>query len=57
MRGKGFPTLKNESRGDFVATARIIIPEFTDPVSRDLLAEIERRNPMNPRAALWRKGR
>jgi len=57
LRGKGFPSLKNETRGDFVATARILIPEFTDPVSRELLAEIERRNPLNPRAALWHRGR
>jgi curved DNA-binding protein len=57
LRGKGFPSLKNETRGDFVVTARILIPEFTDPVSRELLAEIERRNPLNPRAALWHRGR
>ena len=57
LRGKGFPSLKNETRGDFVATINILIPEFTDPVSRELLAEIERRNPMKPRAALWHRGR
>lgn len=56
LRGKGFPSLKNELRGDFVVTARILIPEYTDPVSRELLAEIERRNPMNPRATLWHRG-
>ncbi len=54
---KGFPSLKNETRGDFLATVRILIPEFLDPVSRELLAEIERRNPMKPRAALWHRDR
>jgi curved DNA-binding protein len=54
---KGFPSLKDETRGDFLATVRVMIPEFLDPVSRDLLAEIERRNPLNPRAALWNRNR
>ncbi len=57
FKTKGFPSLKNESRGDFLVTARIQIPEFLDPVSKGLLAEIERRNPMNPRAALWHRDR
>jgi curved DNA-binding protein len=54
---RGFPSLRNETRGDFFATARVLIPEFIDPVSRELLTEIERRNPMNPRAALWHRNR
>jgi DnaJ-class molecular chaperone len=53
FRGKGFPSLKAGARGDFFSTAQIVVPEHLDPVSRDLLAEIERRNPLNPRAGLW----
>jgi DnaJ-class molecular chaperone len=53
FKGKGFPSLKDERRGDFFATTSIVMPENLDPVSRDLVAEIERRNPANPRAAFW----
>lgn len=57
FKGKGFPSLKNEVQGDFFATANIVVPEHLDSVSQDLLAEIERRNPLNPRAALWGSNR
>jgi curved DNA-binding protein len=57
FKNKGFPSLKEEARGDFFATAQIVVPEHLDPVSRDLLAEIERRNPRNPRAGLWATNR
>jgi curved DNA-binding protein len=57
FKDKGFPSLKDEARGDFFATAQVVVPERLDPVSRDLVAEIERRNPRNPRAGLWATNR
>lgn len=53
FRGKGFPSLKTSERGDFYVTAQVTIPEGIDQVSKDLLAEFERRNPTNPRRGLW----
>jgi DnaJ-class molecular chaperone len=57
FKGKGFPSLKDEGgRGDFYVTAHIYVPEKIDSMSRDLLAEFDRRNPVNPREGLWKKG-
>jgi len=54
FKGKGFPSLKDEGgRGDFYVTVHIYVPENLDSVSRDLLAEFDRRNPVNPREGLW----
>jgi len=56
FKGKGVPSLKDESnRGDFYVTVQISIPEKIDSVSRDLLAEFDRRNPVKPRQDLWKK--
>jgi curved DNA-binding protein len=56
FKGKGFPSLKHEGhRGDFYVTVHIHIPETIDSVSRDLLAEFDRRNPIFPRKGLWKK--
>ena len=52
FKGKGFPSLKDKIRGDFFVTANVIIPEKMDSVSHDLVAEFERRNPIDPRKGL-----
>jgi DnaJ-class molecular chaperone len=52
FKGKGFPSLKGKVRGDFLVTANILIPGNIDSVSRDLVTEFERRNPVNPREGL-----
>lgn len=49
FKGKGFPDLKGNGRGDFYVTVHITVPENIDDVSRELLVEFERRNPRNPR--------
>jgi len=50
---KGFPGLKEDaSRGDYLVTVQIVLPEKVDSVSQELLAEFERRNPFNPREGL-----
>jgi curved DNA-binding protein len=52
FRGKGFPSLKKERRGDFYVTVQIVIPDRVDPASRELVAEFDRLNPSNPRQDL-----
>ncbi len=52
FKGKGFPRLKTKTRGDFFATVRVVIPDDLDPVSRELLAEFQRRSSFNPRRNL-----
>ena len=54
FRGLGFPALKGEKKGDFFATVQIVVPEAIDGESRALLDEFEKRNPLNPREALWK---
>jgi curved DNA-binding protein len=56
FKGKGFPSIRERERGDFYVVAQIIIPSHIDPVSRELLAEFERRNPSNPRRGIWGEG-
>jgi DnaJ-class molecular chaperone len=49
FKGKGFPSLRDSSRGDFYVTVHIAVPEHIDSVSQELVVELERRNPFNPR--------
>jgi curved DNA-binding protein len=57
FRGKGFSSVKNSEKGNLYATAHIQVPDKLDMTSRELLNELERRNPINPRAQLWGKNR
>jgi DnaJ-class molecular chaperone len=52
FRGKGFPSLKKERRGDFYVTTQIAIPDRVDAASKNLVAEFARLNPTNPRQGL-----
>lgn len=52
FRGLGFPSLRGVRRGDFYVKTHVVIPDHIDAVSEDLLAEFERRNPMDPRRGL-----
>ncbi len=49
FKGKGFPSLRGGIKGDLYVTAQVVVPHRVDSASRDLLAEFERRNPINPR--------
>jgi DnaJ-class molecular chaperone len=49
FRGKGFPHLKDKTRGNFYVTVHVAVPENIDSESRRLVTEFERRNPFNPR--------
>jgi DnaJ-class molecular chaperone len=52
FKGKGFPSLRGGASGDLYVTAQVVVPQRVDSASRDLLAEFERRNPINPRQGL-----
>lgn len=52
FRGKGFPDLKSGVRGDFFALVHVTIPENIDAESRELIAEFQRRNQIDPRAGM-----
>ncbi len=49
FKGKGFPDLRRNLRGDFLVTVHIAVPDTIDATSRELVSEFERRNPFNPR--------
>jgi len=53
FKGKGFSSLKNAERGNLYATVHIQVPDKLDTTSRELVNELERRNPINPRERLW----
>ncbi len=50
--GKGFPSPATKTRGAFYVSTHVVIPGEIDPVSRELLVEFERRNPLTARAGL-----
>jgi curved DNA-binding protein len=52
FRGKGFPSLKKERRGDYYVTTQIVIPDRVDSASKSLVEEFARLNPTDPRQAL-----
>lgn len=49
FRGKGFPSLKDPDRGDFLAKVNLVLPEKIDSVSVRLVEEFEKLNPLRPR--------
>jgi curved DNA-binding protein len=57
FKGKGFQPLKEAVRGDLYATIHIHVPERIDAVSRNLVKELERRHPVDPRRHLWEESR
>jgi molecular chaperone DnaJ len=52
LRKRGLPRLADGVRGDLYVEARVEIPALTDGASRELLQEIARRNPADPRRDL-----
>ncbi len=53
FKEKGFSSLKNGEKGNLYATAQIQVPDKLDATSRELVNELERRNPITPRKRLW----
>lgn len=54
LRGKGAPSLKGELPGNQIVEVRVVVPKVADERSKELLRELARLNPENPRAGLAR---
>jgi molecular chaperone DnaJ len=52
LRGKGVPHLKGAGRGDQFVTVKVVTPKNVDPRMEQLLRELERLHPQNPRTQL-----
>ncbi len=50
FRGKGFASLKSLGPGDFFITTRVMIPDKLDDLSKDLIEEFDRLNPIDLRS-------
>jgi molecular chaperone DnaJ len=50
LRKRGVPKLGEKGRGDLYAETRVVVPAVTDDASRELLREVARRHPEDPRA-------
>ncbi len=54
MRGRGVPSATHEgARGDQIVTVEIVVPHVRDERSKDILRELARLNPEDPRDAMW----
>ena len=55
LRGKGTPSLRHPGmRGDQYIQVQIRVPRVADERSKEILRELSRLNPENPRKDLWR---
>ena len=56
MREKGVPSARQEGvRGDQIVEAMITVPQIRDEKSKELLRELARLNPEDPRTEMWKK--
>jgi DnaJ-class molecular chaperone len=54
LRGQGLPKLAGEGTGDLYVTVRVEVPAGLDARTHELVRELERLLPMEPRAGLER---
>lgn len=54
LREKGAPSLRGGARGDQLVEVRVIVPPIRDERSKEILRELEKLNPRNPREDLMR---
>jgi len=54
LREKGVPSLRGGSRGDQLVEVKIVVPPIRDERSKEILRELEKLNPMNPREEILR---
>jgi DnaJ-class molecular chaperone len=50
LQGRGVQRLKGGGRGDHFVTVKVVVPKGLDHRSRELIRELERAHPENPRA-------
>jgi molecular chaperone DnaJ len=56
MREKGVPSATKEGvRGDEIVEVRIAVPQLRDERSKELMRELAKLNPEDPRAEMWGK--
>ncbi|AXC10388.1 Chaperone protein DnaJ [Acidisarcina polymorpha] len=56
MRERGVPSAANEGvRGDQIVTVEIVVPQLKDERSKEILRELAKLNPEDPRASIWEK--
>jgi molecular chaperone DnaJ len=54
MRQKGVPSAANEEkRGDEIVTVEIVVPQVKDERSKEILRELAKLNPEDPRSGIW----
>lgn len=53
IRGRGFPRLDRDGRGDLLVATRVMIPRNADSTLQEVLRTLQRLLPENPRAELW----
>jgi molecular chaperone DnaJ len=54
LRGKGARSLRGEGQGNQIVEVRVVVPRIADERSKEILKELARLNPDNPRAGLSR---
>jgi molecular chaperone DnaJ len=52
LRGKGVPSLKGDAQGNQIVEVRVVVPKIADERSKEILRELARLNPEDPRADL-----
>ena len=52
LRGKGAPSLRDGAQGSQIVEVRVVTPKVADERSKEILAELARLNPENPRAEI-----
>jgi molecular chaperone DnaJ len=52
LKGKGAPSLRGELPGNQIVEVRVIVPRVADERSKEILRELARLNPEDPRAGL-----
>ncbi len=52
LRGKGAPSLRGDVHGNQIVEVRVVVPRVADERSKEILRELARLNPENPRASL-----
>ena len=52
LRGKGAPSLRGEGHGNQIVEVKVVVPKIADERSKEILRELARLNPEDPRAGI-----
>jgi molecular chaperone DnaJ len=56
LREKGVPSASDSSkRGDEIVEIKLVVPKISDERSKEILRELQKLNPEDPREELWRQ--